>query len=257
MAPTAGPNQGESRMSSRRPIASFGEGGMVKTLSSPRCLRQGLTRAGYVGCVYPKGSRALLFLADTCMKAIKISVAAKPKSRLRKLFGFVEGAPYSFCVTVENVGDEDVGAKAMDTDGRLTNLWAIEFVWRFPSGQGNVRRLPFPQKLAPGERHSFPEVDHSVLSAGYAMLHLRLYYVGTGLRLEIRDETGQVVALSDAIEQPYVPEVGKRAYTIALEPAFATFRAKSRGEVNQAIIIGIALAAFFTNVIVGILNLLK
>src|SRR5207302_1078848 len=109
-----------------------------------------------VGVIAPRGHR---------MKAIKISVATEPKSRFGRLFGFVEGASYSVCVTVENVGDEDVGAKAIDSDGRLTNLWAIEFVWRFPSGQGNVRRLPFPEKLAPGERHSLPEVDHNVLSA--------------------------------------------------------------------------------------------
>lgn len=89
------------------------------------------------------------------------------------------------------------------------------------------------------------------------MLHVRLFWIGTGLNLRVLDETGQVVPLSDAIEQPYVPEVGKRAYMMMLEPAFATFPAKSRGEVYQTVLLVIALAAFFVNLVVGALNLLK
>lgn len=117
--------------------------------------------------------------------------------------------------------------------------------------------FPFPDKLEPGETYWFPEVDHNILSAGYAMLQLRLFWIGTGLRLEVRDETGQAGVQSDAIEQAYVHQAGKRAYMIPIEAAFSTFRSKGRGEVYQSILIGIALAAFFVNLVVGIYNALK
>lgn len=54
------------------------------------------------------------------MKAMQIRVERWPKGILGKLFGFVERSLYTYRVTVQNVGDENVGAKAVDADGRST-----------------------------------------------------------------------------------------------------------------------------------------
>ncbi len=191
------------------------------------------------------------------MKAIQISVETRPKGVLGRIFKFIEGGLYTYVGLVRNAGDEDLGSNAPQKDPRNANVWAIEFVWRFPSGQGNVHRLPFPESLAPNAIYEFPGVDHPVLSSGYAMLHLQLLWLSGGLDLTVLDVTGQAVPLDAPVQNPIIPELGKRVFKIALEPAFASFRAKSRGEAYQSILIYIALVALFANLVVGILNLLK
>ena len=196
-------------------------------------------------------------VVERTVKAIQISVETRPKGVLGRIFKFVEGGLYTYVGIVKNVGDEDLGSDAPQKDPRNANLWAIEYVWRFPSGQANVHRLPFPESLAPNETYEFPGVDHRILSPGYAMLHLQLLWRHGGLDLRVLDVTGQTVALDAPIQNPIIPELGMRAFKIALEPAFASFRAKSRGEIYQSILITIAIAAFFVSLVVGILNLLR
>ena len=191
------------------------------------------------------------------MKAVQIGVETRAKGFLGRLFKFVEGGLYTYRIILSNVGDEDAGSKAPQKDPRDATLWAIEFVWRFPSGQGNVHRFLVPDSLAPNVIYEFPGVDHQVLSSGYAMLHLQLLWLSGGLGLTVLDVRGQSAPLDAPIQNPIIPELGKRVFKIALEPAFASFRAKSRGEMYQSILITIALAAFLVNLVVGILNLLK
>ncbi len=117
-----------------------------------------------------------------------------------KLFGLVEGELFTYRATVKNAGDESVGAIEQDADGRMTNLTAIEFVWVFPSGQVVVKRFPLPDKLAPGAGHTFPAKDHHVLSQGFALLSVRLWWRGAGLNLADQDSAGQTVPIPDNIE---------------------------------------------------------
>ena len=63
------------------------------------------------------------------MKTIIVTVSVEPKRSVKsRLFGLVEGERFRYRATVKNVGDEPVGSKDQDPDGRVTNLAAIEFV---------------------------------------------------------------------------------------------------------------------------------
>src|SRR3989442_12670242 len=135
------------------------------------------------------------------MKTIMVTVSVEPKRSIKsRLFGLVEGERFRYRATVKNVGEEPVGSKDQDPDGRVTNLAAIEFVWAFPTGQVVVRRFPFPDNLASNTSHTFPEVDHDILSSGFALLSVRLWWTGAGLNLAVQGSAGRNVPIPDSLE---------------------------------------------------------
>ncbi len=203
-------------------------------------------------------SPSCLSRADGSMKAIRVSVSVRPKRTLRsRLFGLVEGGVFIYSATVKSVGDEALGAEEKDPDSRITNLAAVEFVWAFPSGQVAVRRVPFPAMFGPGETYTSEEAEHQILSSGFALLHLRLWWTGSGLNLVVQDSAGQHVPIPDTLESAYLPEWASRASTTLLDRSFGSFRAKSRGEVYQSVLLLVAVVALVVNTFVALYNILK
>src|SRR5947208_10390262 len=107
---------------------------------------------------------------ERIVRAIQISVETRPKGVLGRIFKFVEGGLYTYVGVVKNIGDEDLGSEARQKDPRNANLWAIEYVCRFPSGQANIHRSPFPANLAPNAIHEPPGPAHDVLPPAHPLL---------------------------------------------------------------------------------------
>ena len=120
-----------------------------------------------------------------------------------------------------------------------------------------MRRFPFPDNLASNTSHTFPEVDHDILSSGFALLSARLWWTGTGLNLAVQDSAGRNVPIPDSLESVYLREWGVRASTVFLARSFGSFRAKSRGEVYQSILLLIATVALLVNTFVAAYSILR
>lgn len=201
------------------------------------------------------------------MKAIRIEVVVRPKSKptlLRllktRLFHFVEGDIYTYQATIRNVGDEALDPK---------DLLAIQFRWEFTTGQTNEKGwYEFPDRLEPGRTHSFSEVDHNILSSGFALLFVHTLretptVIGYApLEISVLDSRNQAV--------PFEPYGGVRLSRENLRGetqtglqegrssfAFESFRSLTGTEVKQYVLVAIAIAALLLNALFGLLNYLK
>jgi len=188
---------------------------------------------------------------------LNVSVSTR-KGLIGRIFGPVEGTMYSYTVTIKNTGDEPVGSRWAATSAYPGDVESIEFVWDFPNGQANHRQFPFPDQIAPGDSYAFPAIEHKVLSSGFGLLTARLRRLQQGLKLRVTNESGQVIAIGDSFEEETnVPGHGFSRYVADLRFAFGSFRAASRGEVYQLILITIATTALVANVAIGIMNYVK
>lgn len=206
------------------------------------------------------------------MKAIRLEVAIRPTPAPRKgrnksswvdrsrsrIFRFVEGDLYTYQVKVRNIGDEPVGAE---------DLLRLEFEWEFPTKQVNLRAFPFPQSIEPGALHAFPEVDHRILSSGFALLYVRTYRIAKGgiehvltepaLELEIQDARGQVVPFESGETVGVDMKGGTTSHEARSRFAFENFHALASTDIKQYVLILIAIVALALGAAFGLLNYLK
>lgn len=209
------------------------------------------------------------------MKAVLISVATKAKANPRQgsrvtfllrrvktwLFGFVEGDLYTYAVKIRNVGDEAVSSK---------DLLAIQFRWEFPTHQANIKGwLDFSERLEPNQELSFPEVDHHVLSSGFALLYVHtLREVPTllgnpPLEIVVLDSTGQPVPFEPPTSMIRISKANIRGETQSTlqegrsSSALESFRSLTSQEVKQSVLIVIAVVGLLLSGVFGVLNYLK
>ena len=152
---------------------------------------------------------------------------------------------------MRNVGDESVGSV-----GDLGDVKSVEVAWEFPSRQSNVTRFAFPEELPQGEQYTFPCVEHKVLSAGYAFMHLRLFRVGGSPKLTVRDAAGNRVPTEEGGKWHRISGVGT-FYVSPLGRELASFRAQSRAEVLGKILLVVAIAALVVNTVVAAYSILR
>ena len=133
---------------------------------------------------------------------------------------------------------------------------SVEVAWEFPTNQSNVTRFAFPEELPQGEQYTFPRVEHRVLSAGYAFMHLRLFTVGDILRLTVWDAAGNRVPTEEGGKWHRIPGVGI-FYVSPLGRDLASFRAQSRAEVLTTVLLFVAVAALLVNTILAAFSILR
>ena len=208
------------------------------------------------------------------MKVVRIEVAVRPKARSSKgagrpsprgrlrtwLFGFVEGGLYTYQATLRSVGDEPVDKN---------DLQAVQFRWEFTTGQANVKGwYELQDRMMPGQSHVFPEVDHHVLSSGFALLYVHTLRSVKGvlghppLEISVQDSRGQAVPFegTDTIQVDMANMFGANASSVhegRSSFALESFRSLTSAEVKQNVLIGIALVALVFTAIFGLLNYLK
>ncbi len=205
------------------------------------------------------------------MKSIRLEVEMEPVAKPKRgtdragwlpglktrIFGFTEGGRYWYRVTVVNVGDEPIGSGPITAaDGKIIpgDLSALRFRW-ICQGVTSMKGQPFPVRLNPGNSHTFERVHHDVLSAGFTLLYVDVIELAHAANLEVQDSRKQVVPFES--EPRIAVGEGTNHRNASSVFAFETFRAISGSEVNQYILITVAVTALIVNAIFGVLHYVK
>lgn len=162
-----------------------------------------------------------------------------------RVFRFVEGEAFGYRTTIRNTGDEPI---------RSEELPKLELRWRCANGQETSWDLTLPTEIPPEGSHSYEWFHHEVLAAGVVNLHLRVHSAtGSPVDVEVRNTRGEVVPIEPAgfIRGTKTHAVSTSAF------ALESFRALSRMDVNQQVLIAIAVIALVVNAMFAYLNYAK
>src|SRR3989304_1119354 len=100
---------------------------------------------------------------------------------------------------------------------------AVQFRWEFTTGQANVKGwYELQDRMMPGQSHVFPEVDHHVLSSGFALLYVHTLRSVKGvlghppLEISVQDSRGQAVPFegTDTIQVDMANMFGANASSV-------------------------------------------